>query len=473
MNKIIKNATLYTIGNILPQAAGFILLPIYTRYLTPDEYGIVASMNVLGVILVVFFTLCVERAIPRLYFDHENEDARRDFLGTIAITLTAISLFVLLLIFLLQNFVSMIYASIAFYPYYVYLIFTVFLSVFAFIPLTYFRIKEEAHKFISLSIGLFVLNTSLVLWFVCGLNQGAEGWLKGMLFAKIIFLPIYIFILYKIINFTFDFSIFKGSLCFSIPMIPGMLSAWILNLSDRVFIERYFTLSDVGIYSLGYTIAGGVAILTGAFFMAYEPTFYKLASSKNQGDAKAILTKYNTAYLIILIFIVFLVAFFSKEFIILLMDPKYAEAYKIIPIIALAYLFSQGAGLFNLMVYQEKRTKQLMYIGVSCAISNVMLNFLLVPKYGAYGAAYATLLSFIYLFIFDYWYAKKCYFIPIMWKKLIPYLSILSIVFLIFLSAVKVDIYLSLILKIGVVMILAFVLLYKNIGTIKKMVRTG
>ena len=152
------------------------------------------------------------------------------------------------------------------------------------------------------------------------------------------------------------------------------------------------------------------------------------------------------------------------------MDPKYAEAYKIIPIIALAYLFSQGTGLFNLMMYQEKKTKQAMYIGVSCAISNVMLNFLLVPKYGAYGAAYATLLSFIYLFIFDYWYAKKCYFIPIMWKKMIPYLSVLSVVFLIFLSAVRVDIYLSLILKIGVVVILAFVFLHKNIDTIKKMV---
>lgn len=471
MNKIIKNTTLYTIGNILPQAAGFLLLPIYTRFLTPDEYGIIASMSVLGTILVVFFTLCVERSIPRLYFDHENENARRDFLGSITITLTAISLLVLLLIFLFKRFISLIFASIPFYPYYVYLILTVFFSVFAFIPLTYFRINEEAHKFISLSISLFVLNTSLVLWFVCGLNQGAEGWLKGMLFANIIFFPLYIFILYKIINLTFDFSILKESLSFSIPMIPGMLSAWILNLSDRIFIERFFALSDVGIYSLGYTIAGGIAILTSGFLMAYEPMFYKLANSKNQIDAKAMLTKYNTAYLIIVIFIVFLVAFFSKEFVLLLMDPKFADAYTIIPIIALAFLFLQGTGPFNFMIYQSKKTKQAMYIGVSCAILNVMLNFLLVPKYGAYGAAYATLLSFIYLFIFGYWYAAtKCYFIPVMWKKLIPYLSVLSIVYLIFQFAVNVDIYLSLISKIGVVVILAIVFLHKNIDTIKKMV---
>lgn len=473
MNKILKNTTIYTIGNILPQAAGFLLLPIYTRYLTPADYGIVASLSVLGVILAVCFTLCLERAVPRLYFDYEDEDARRDFLGTITISLTAIALFVLLLIFVFRNYVSMIYVSIDFYPYYVYSILTLFLSVFSLIPKSYFMINEEAHKFISLSIGVFILDTTFKLWFVCGLNQGAEGILKGALFTQIIFLPLYVLILYKIINFTFNFSIVKGSLSFSIPMIPSMLSAWILNLSDRVFIERYFTLSDVGIYSLGYTIAGGIAILTGAFFMAYSPQFYKLASSKNQVEVKARLAKYNTVYLIALIFIVFLVAFFSKEFVILLLDPKYAEAYKIIPIIALAYLFSQGTGLFNLMIYQEKRTKQLMYIGVSCAILNVVLNFLLVPTYGAYGAAYATLLSFIYLFIGGYWYAKRCYYIPIMWKNLIPYLSVLAILFFIFLFTVNVDIYISLILKVGVVTILAFVFLHKHIDTIKKMVRAA
>ena len=114
----------------------------------------------------------------------------------------------------------------------------------------------------------------------------------------------------------------------------------------------------------------------------------------------------------------FLISFFSKEAIQLLLDPKYNEAYKIVPIIAFAYFISQASGLFNLMIYQEKKVTQLVIIGIIGAVLNVLLNFILVPTLGIYGAGYATVLSFLLIFILSYLYAKKCYFIPIRWGSL-------------------------------------------------------
>ena len=450
-SKIIKNTSLYTIGNILPQAAGFILLPIYTRYLTPADYGIVSSMQVLSTILAVFFTMAIDRSIYRLYFDYKTDKSKRDYLGTITISLFFISISVLLLLFIFKSVVGQIYKSVEFYPFYVYAILTAFFAVFAIVPKIYFQINEKAGKFVIISIIQFLLSTGFVLWLIIGKQTGAAGMLEGKMLANIVILPLFIYISYKTINFTFKLQILKESLSFSLPMIPTLLSAWILNLSDRVFIERYFDLHDVGIYSLGYKIAGLVLIFTSAFNKAYNPVFYKLANSENQELSKKILYKYNNTYIIVILFAVFLISLFSKEVIQLLLSPKYFEAYKIVPIIAFAYLISQVSGLFNGMIYQEKKVAQLMIIVLIGAALNVFLNFLLVPLFGVYGAAYATVLSFLVIFLVKYWYAKKCYFIPINFFLLIPILIIFSVLVIVF-YCIDLNIYLSL----GIKTIIAF-----------------
>ena len=83
---MLKNTSIYAIGNIFPRIISFFLLPIFTRYLSPEEYGILNSMNLLGVVLSIFFTMAIERSVFRLYFDYKNEE-RKDFLGTIFISL--------------------------------------------------------------------------------------------------------------------------------------------------------------------------------------------------------------------------------------------------------------------------------------------------------------------------------------------------------------------------------------------------
>ncbi len=460
MNKIIKTTSFYTIGNILPQAAGFFLLPIYTRYLTPAEYGIVSSMQVLSTMLVVFFTMAIDRSIYRLYFDYKTDKDKKDYLGTITISLFFISVSVLVLLFIFRSFVGEIYKSINFYPFYVYAILTAFFSVFSIIPKIYFQMNEKAGKFVLLSILQFLLATGFVLWFIIKEKTGAVGMLEGRMLGNIILTPLFIFISYKTIKFTFKKQILKESLAFSLPMIPGLLMAWVLNLSDRIFIERYFNLHDVGIYSLGYKIAGLVLIFTSAFNLAYNPVFYRLANSEDQKMAKKTLFKYNNIYIVVILLITFFIVLFSKEAIQLLLDPKYFEAYKIVPIIAFAYLVSQISGLFNLMIYQEKKVIQLVVIGFIGAVINVLLNFLLVPPLGTYGAGYATVLAFIVIFVLDWWYAKKCYYLTFNWR-LIGSVFLLLFAIIILFYFMHFNIYITLLIKVLACVVLGLLFLKK------------
>ncbi len=468
MSRLIRNTSFYTIGNILPKAAGFFLLPLYTKFLTPEDYGIISSMNILMTILMVFFTMSIERSIYRLYFDHKTETDKKDYLGTIFITLTLNACIVLVAVLLGRNLISKVFTSIPFYPFYSFAIASVFFSVFGVIPSIYFQVEQKAGKFVLLGLAQFFIGTILKVYFVVFTGKGADGVLLAGLLKTIIFLPFFVFIIVKIINFKFNKDIMKESMIYSIPLMPMILSAWILNLSDRIFIERYFTLKDVGLYSLSYKLAELLLILSTAFNKAYDPLFYKIANQIDQVEARQKLTKYNKVYSIVLIYCSLAISLFAREFIQLL-DAKFRSAYQMVPIIIIGVLFGQISGLFNKSMYQEKKTKPIMFLTFYAAMLNIVLNFLFVPNYGAYGAAYATTITFIFFFVIKYFYSKKCYFIPLAWKELFYYLGLAVIIVSAFYFT-NFNLWLSLLLKTLIMFGFTFLLLYRYKTTILKLI---
>ena len=225
-----------------------------------------------------------------------------------------------------------------------------------------------------------------------------------------------------------------------------------MNLSDRVFIERYFSLGDVGIYAVGRRVASLTLVVMSGFTMAYNPIFFELASSPDQGKARKTLSTYNNAYALAVLGICFATSLLAKEAIEILLDPKFVDAYKMVPIFAVIYFVGALSGLQNLSLYQEKKTFANMVITVGGAIVNVSLNFLVVPRFGPYGAAVVGLLSVSAVFTAQYWYAKRCYFIPLRWRTLTVAFSLALTAFLV-ISALDLSTYLSLAIKLALLLI--------------------
>ena len=265
---------------------------------------------------------------------------------------------------------------------------------------------------------------------------------------------------------------FLNVLKFSLPIIPSILSAWILNLSDRIFIERYFSAADVGIYSLGYQIAGLVLIFSVAFKKAYDPYFYKIANTEEKKKAKEKLYKTNFVFIVILLLVSFVFSLFAREGIMLFFSTDYYNSIQIIPVISLAYLISQNSALLNVMMYQKKKTKIVMYITLGSAVLNILLNYILIPRIGIMGAAYATLISFFAVFISSYFMAMKTFFIPYNWKEIIPAFAILVGIYLVFTFSEIQSIFLSIVLKVLTVLALACFFYLKNKKTILSFVKS-
>ncbi|MFC2092090.1 lipopolysaccharide biosynthesis protein [Elusimicrobiota bacterium] len=424
---------IYTFGNILPHAVGFLLLPVYSRYLAPDEYGIVSSMTVLTTLFAVFFSLCMERSIYRLYFDYDDKQSKKDYLGTIFTSTIINSIVLMLLIFFLRKYVGNIFKSIEFSPYYVYAILICFFSLFANIPRIYYQVEERAKKFVMLSVGQFLLTTVIVIIFVCYLRKGAVGQLEAVLLSWVIMLPVYLVVTFKITNFTIKKHILVNVLTYSFPLIPTIAASWAINMSNRIFIERYFDMSEVGIYSLGAKLATVGLILISGFDMAYSPYFFRKANEAgDQTNSKKILERSNNLYIAVMLTLVFVIALFSRELVVLLIDHKYIKAYMITRLILLAYFFLGLSGIVSRSLLQHKKTKQTMYIALIMAAFNVVMNFILIPIFGMYGAAYSTCMTFMIGFTIQYIYSKKCYFLQIYWQKFIPIVIFLSSFILIY-----------------------------------------
>jgi O-antigen/teichoic acid export membrane protein len=462
MSKVIKNTFIYMSGRLLPRFAMFLLLPVYTAFLTTAQYGIVNSMMVLNTLLLVIFTLAIDRSIYRLYFDYKSEKGKKDFLGTVTVSLFIISTIFLVILFLLKDLVTLIYQSIDFYPFFVIAILTSYVSIFHIVPKIYYQINNKAGTYIGISLLQFVSSTMFILLFVVVLKKGVWGMLMGYLIGEAILLPLFLYIILKKTNICFKTKILKECLQFSLPIIPTALSAWILNLSDRIFIERFLTLSEVGIYSLGCRLSSLIAVVSSAFHFAYYPLYYSLANSEDQERAKRKLYLYNNSCLIIMILMSFVVALFSKNLIEIFFPLDYYDSYKIMLIISFSYLLTAASSLLGLSFYQEKKTKELMFITVFGAVLNIILNFTLIPIFGMFGAAYATNLSFLVLFIIKYIYSKKCYFIPFDWKRIMSYFVPLSIITsAIYLININ-NIWLDLIIKIVVFLIVSLLVIWNN-----------
>ena len=391
MSKLIRNTSLYSIGNLLPQLVGFILLPLYTKYLPPDQYGIVNSMQVLSAFLMVFFTLAIERSIYRIYFDYKEPEDRKKYIGTISLLLFISSSSVLILLLAFHNYISLVFKSINFYPFYLFAIIATFLSSYSNVPKIYYQVNEKAGKFISISLTQFVINTSFIIFFVVFLKEGAEGLLKGQMIGNLILMPLYLIITYKISNFSLEKIIIIKTLKFSLPLIPSLISAWILSMADRIFIERYFTLKDVGIYALGYKISSIIIIAASAFNLAYNPIFYKLANSNEQKNVKEKLYNYNNVFILGIIFISFFLALFAKEVISNFLNVRYLEAYKIVPLFNIWYGYKSKRRINKSFHISRKKNQG---IDVYCSLMCICKYFFKLFIYTTFGSFWCCIYSY-------------------------------------------------------------------------------
>jgi O-antigen/teichoic acid export membrane protein len=397
------------VTNLLLGLSGIILLPILTKNLPVEDYGIWAQINVtIGIVpAVAAFGLpyTMVRFLPSL----SNKEEIQDIFYTIFFLVLLTSAIVSTLIYMLSESIAstlfennVIIVKI--------LALTVFIECLNYIFIGYFRANQQIKRYSKLMFIQTSLLILLVSFFVLS-GKGIIGATLGLLIKSGVLFLIMAFVITSEIGIvTPKFKRVNEYLNFGLPTVPGNISSWVVNSSDRYVIGIFLGTAAVGYYSPGYSLGGIVGMFFAPLAFILPAILSKSYDENNMEEVRNIL-KYSLKYfLTIAIPAAFGLSILSESILLVLSTPEIAsEGYMITPFIAFSTLLLGAYGVISQVIILEKKTKITGKIWILAAILNLGLNFVFIPYIGIIGAAITTLVSFLIGFVFASYYSFKMF----------------------------------------------------------------
>lgn len=445
-----RHSLIYGFGNLLNRIAGFLLLPIYTRFLTPHDYGIKELVGLSTDVIGILLATAISSAIYRFYFEYSNEKDRNEVISSGIISIGCIGLFaVFLLSFATKAMAKYILDSKELYYFFLIAFTSMWFQSLNNIGYNYLRATHQSLKFVILSSGKMILAISLNIYLVVVVKIGVLGVLISTLVTSIIMCFVLIVPLCSKIGIHFSSDKIKEMLKFGLPVIPAQLGAFIVHLSGRFFIKGYCSIADAGLYSLGYRFGAlPGSFISEPFNQIWQPRRFELY--KEQGSER-MFGRIFTYFLYLMIFAGLGISVLTKDVLMIIADEKFWSAYKIVPIIVLSTTIFSLQYHFDMGILIHKKTKYFAYINFSNGIFVLLLNFILIPKYGVYGAAFATLIAFIYKVSLTYYFSSRYYRIHFELIRVGKTILAAACIYLATLPVQFDSIYVSLLVKTGII----------------------
>ena len=390
---LLRNSAIYTLGGFLPKVVSFLLLPVVTRYLALEDYGIVTALLAVTAFVGIFASLQLPGSgMFRCYFDYAHEADRRRFVGTIVGAVLVVNLLVTGLCFAARPLLQLLYPSISFYPYYTIALLTVPLSSLVDVFQILFRLKEKPLPFVFISSLAFLLNIGFLLWFVVGLRGGAEGMLWAGLAGQAATIPVALWIARHEFHWSWSTPMFRNALSYSLQSIPYMLSGILMTNVDRYLVNRLSSTYELGLYGSAWRLASVFNLLIGAVAMSYDPFFMRTACDPDQKAARMILGATGTRIILGFCFLGFAGILFAGAVVHLMMAPQYYAVAAVLPFMIAGMVVGVGDYVGSMGAKFAKKQIWFTPVYLAATLLNALLDWLLVPQWGAVGAAVAGML---------------------------------------------------------------------------------
>ncbi|MFW5908730.1 MAG: lipopolysaccharide biosynthesis protein [Desulfosalsimonas sp.] len=428
--KLVSHGSAYLVGNILRYSVSFVMLPIYTRVLTPAEFGTIELLSMVIDFAGIIFGLRIGQAIFRFYLMAEDDFAKSRVISSALVLTTLLSGFGFLLLYGAsgiiskavfggpeqQNLLVLFSLSLLFHPV-------------VEVAMTYIRAQQRPWFFVSFSTLKLFLQLSLNIYLVVFLGLGVKGVVLSAVFsggAMALLLGSYC--LGKV-GLHVSFSQAKTLVAFSYPLILASIVSFYVTFGDRYFLNLYGTLSDVGIYSLGYKFGFLLTFIgTQPFMSIWDSERYEVLKKP---DPKATFQEVFVLFIVFILIIAVGISVFAKNVLMIMADPDFWGAAQIVPIVLLAYFFQGLMAYCNLGILVHRKTFIITKSTILSAGLITVLFFVLIPRFGAAGAAWATAATFAVRFLYVYFHAKSLYDMELPWKRIYPLLPVSALAVLI------------------------------------------
>ncbi len=467
---------------IFTKVTTLLTLPIVTFYLSPQDFGVLAMVAVVQTFLSGIFSLGLGSYAGRVIYRYERTDGQecRERLGAILFYISVFSMAGCLIAAVLIDRLVAVFISDIVFPgriyFYIPVIMAFLLSIYGFVSDNILSLQVNKLIF-YLELLQFVLFMPVQIIGLC--FWGFDVW-DIIVLQAVVQLIITLYGLWLIrdwLSFSFQkLKIIKEAMRYSLPMVPLNFLSWVQDRIDKVYLNSMISLNSVGIYAAGVNIANQYSFLSRPVMTSIKPEISKRLDSGDegvQGDIK-------DAFLIfvqISLFLYLVMSLFSREIVQLLMNERFHECYKILPIFLLSIIFSEGTGIFQLKFVFKNQTIWFPVTLFFSALLNVGLNYFLIPALNVYGAALAKTVTETVLFGLTYVVAQRLHKTDYgLRQNFWPLLIVVALVY--FVDNLNVDGMYLLALKFGVVLFYGLTLDFvlnrssRRYGEVRKMART-
>lgn len=416
LKNLSKDTLLYIPAQIIPGIISFISLMIYTRLLTPEEYGRYTLVYTVTMFITTMFFSWIEQSTVRFYKEMETEKSK---ILITTITITALSLVILIsIIYILivniyiKNYISdkvlfLLNTS----------VFLLSFMVFYKISLQFLRANRQAGFYSVYSCLFKFISVALSVIFIYFFSYAEVSIILGMGFA---YLFVFVLQARKLLPFIklkfFSLDIIIQLFKYGSPWVGITIGSYLLSRFDRYVIDLYLTTDKVGIYSATYSLAEkGIMQVASLLSISSFPLLIENFNKGNEEKASLIMKDLLKIYSIFFIPAVFGLSYFSKDIISIFLGEQFQGANLVFIVISIGALFEALRNLSGRPFQLKRITHYLPLLLIISGLINVFLNFLLVPKYELLGAAFATLIGYAFYFAISFFISKRFF------KWIIPY----------------------------------------------------
>jgi O-antigen/teichoic acid export membrane protein len=415
LRRLGKHSAIYGLGGLVSRILAVLLLPLYTRYLSPSDYGKVETLIALTTVAGIVLRFGIHSAFFRFYFDSPDPAARRlvlrtSFWFTMAMATAGLAGGLLLA----APIADVLFGSSGDAE----LVMAAFVGLWAgmnYEQLTsLFRVEERSVAFVSASLANIFLTIGATLLLVVALDKGPIGVIVGNFTGTLIVYAVLIGYRREQLGLQFDRSLLREMNRFGIPLVPTALFLWVTNFSDRLFLVQLADTAEVGLYSVGVRIASAMVLLLTAFRLAWPAFAYSIDDDREAKRTYA----YVLTYLVALTtWVATGLALLSPWIVDWIAAPAFAESSRVVGPLAFAAVAFGAYIVVAIGIGRAKRTQFNWVVTGAAAVVNIALNLLLIPPYGMMGAAIATVAAYSTMFCGMIWWAQKIYPVPYQWRR--------------------------------------------------------
>jgi O-antigen/teichoic acid export membrane protein len=396
---VIKDVAIYSAGDLLLRASAFITLPIYTRVLTPSDYGVWAYVTSGVTLLSAVLALGGDQTYSRFYFEASTLEGKRlltsTWLGFLAVWSTGVVLLIVP--------ASGLASQRAFGTTHWSLLIALILLTG---PVTLLNIllglvvrnEFKPKLFMALNVLLTLLTIGLSLLFAVGFGWGITGLAAGQLTSMCLLIPPRVWYARDLLKPVFSTRLLRKLLRFALPLVPGTVAWWIFGFSDRIVLGRLSTLHEVGLYSVANSATTVLGLFVGAVGLGWAPHALRMYEER-RNEAPAFYGRMLTYLIVGFGALSILVTTFAHELLSILVGHAFLGAAEAVGPLALGFVAFATIQVTGNGMMLMKKTGYLAAVAWGAALLNLALNIAFVPAYGMMASAWATFASFASLTI--------------------------------------------------------------------------